>query len=436
MYTGINRNPPVRPNFNTAQPLRRNVQPVAPTFLPPPIRSSGRVTPIQRIRRNFSNLRIIDRFTSGIQATSSGPEPDQPIEVQKLQKIFTLGKIYENPTFCRLFSDTDNQDKDPNTNKKLQNHVTTDNTGKHSINFDPNVENKHGCEKMLELLKSGEITLHFDSLIGIWLSKMLELKGDHFLEFVTAVGLLDFRPYKVEGTKIILDEQVSNLTDKMEKIKDKYTLIYLGLCLHMLINDKPTSIVKKRYRVQEYLRRVLLGPRNKNYNEVMYSIVYDRDLQFFSTDGQRNHTVTIRCVFDIFRFFYLDQPRTSMNISSCYPLRWNRTKLQWFLWKNEFVVNFPLSRLIDRLTHGQRLRQQEAEQEKFDYMVGLFKKFSILDTLKKIYPDCETTPRFTQYFKQHLKIDTFNYDRLMKSYAEIMELNTWPPLSEDEENQS
>ena len=32
MDTGINRNPPVRPNFNTAQPLRRNVQPVAPRF--------------------------------------------------------------------------------------------------------------------------------------------------------------------------------------------------------------------------------------------------------------------------------------------------------------------------------------------------------------------------------------------------------------------
>jgi hypothetical protein len=372
MYTGINRNLAVSPNFNTAQPLRRNVQPLAHTFLPPPISSSGELTRIQRIRKNFPNLRITDRFISAIQATFSGLGRDQPIEVQKLQKIFTLGQIYKNPTFCRLFSASDNKDKDPDNNKKLKNHATTENNCKHSINFDPNVENQHDCKKMLEMLKSGEITLHFDSLIGIWLWKMLELTNTHFLEFVTAVGLLDFRPYKVEETKKILDKQVSILTDQMEKIKDKYGLMYLGLCLHMLINDKPTSIVKKRYRIQDYLIRFLFGPRNQNYNEVMYSIVYERDLQFFSVDGRRNHIVKIRCIFDIFRFFHVDQPRTLMNISSCYPIGWNKTRLQWFLWKNEFLANFPLSRLIGNLTNGQRLRQQQAEQEKFDYMVRFF----------------------------------------------------------------
>jgi hypothetical protein len=60
-----------------------------------------------------------------------------------------------------------------------------------------------------------------------------------------------------------------------------------------------------------------------------------------------------------------------------------------------------------------------------------------LETLKKIYTDWEKNPRMTQYFNEHLKIDSFNYEGLMKSYAEIMELNNQTSLRfRDEENRA
>lgn len=122
----------------------------------------------------------------------------------------------------------------PATNKKYINWLPV----QHDINFDKTIANPPGFQYMEDILSSGEIKLEWMSLFVIWASKMVEINHSHFLKFVTVVGLLDFRPYKSDRYTTILGQRVDLLTNEMEEIRNIYSLLYLGLCLHMLLHTK------------------------------------------------------------------------------------------------------------------------------------------------------------------------------------------------------
>ena len=87
--------------------------------------------------------------------------------------------------------------------------------------------------------------LLLESLVDIWPSKMFNINHPHSLEYVTGVGLIDFRPFRTGSRTKILGRTVDSLTDKMEKIRHIYTLLLLGFCLYLLLNTRPTHIKKK-----------------------------------------------------------------------------------------------------------------------------------------------------------------------------------------------
>lgn len=410
-----NLNPQTGSYVGDAQPRGRNLESLAcrQTFSGQP--ANREVQPIARPKRTFF-VRVIRRNTARVNravramiGTNIG---------FKLKEIFKLFQIYKNPTFVRLFSPTDNTDTN-SKGRRLVNWLTDpnaiQNTGIHDLNFDPNIPNKFGCKTMLQALIDGDIKLEFEGLLGIWLGKMLNTDHEHFLKFVTGVGLLNFKNHLAGGTKTIIGLETPILTEKMEKIKHIYSLLYLGLCLHMLINDKAVSIQKKTYNVQTYLQRLVRRNSQNNYrNETMYSVVYDRKLQFYSKKGKRINKVTIRCIFNIFRIQTADGPETKINISSCFP-RGILDKIKCFLW--QFDINPPDLNFL--------AEQERADQQKFDYITNYFKIFSIFDTLNKIYPNFQNDEILKIYLEESLKVQSFEFDEVMKPFAKIMD---WPTL--------
>lgn len=338
-----------------------------------------------------------------------------------LQKIFKLNQIYLNPVFVRLFSSSDNTDRNVYNKKILKNGLTTGRIGKYDVNLDPTRQNQFGCQTILELLQSGEFQLEFNSLFGIWFQKLFNTDGEHFLDFVVTLGLLNFCNHKGQGTKTILGKEIDVLTDDMEKTRHSYSLMFLGLCLHMLINDRAVSIKKKPYWVQEYLQKLLFGT-NKNRNEVMYSIVYDRKLEFFSVKSNRTHSITIRCIFDIFRIKLHDRDQTIINMSSCYP-RGFIDKLKYVWAKDDTLVDFS------SLLPNKQIEYREAEKQKYNYMKDKFREFSVFDTLKQIFPNFRNDLPIQNYLKHQLQINSFEYDEVIKLFDEII---TWPLLEQDQ----
>lgn len=111
------------------------------------------------------------------------------------------------------------------------------------------------------------------------------------------------------------------------------------------------------------------------------------------------------------------RPQTYMNISSCYVRGWaDRIKnlLKPFGWVSE---NREQPLVLGSLTEQEERGLHEAEQKKFDYIIHYFKKFSIFDTITKIFFTLQNNPNIKNFLERTLKIKSFKYDEVMKSYA-------------------
>jgi hypothetical protein len=230
----------------------RNIQPgnCRQTFSNQP---SGRLN-FLRLGTNFL-ANGIRRTTQAVQSrfrpSAQSNKVTEPVAT--LKDIFILNKRYFYPKSVRLFSSSDNSEQHPIFTGRFVNWLTNNNAGMHDVNLDPKTEDPHGCKTMLDLLKSKEIELEFEGLLGIWLSKMLDVDGDHFEKFVIGVGLLNFRNYKTADSLAIINRTVTALTEEMERIKLRYAIMYLGWCFHALRYDQAFFIEKKVYGVQNYL---------------------------------------------------------------------------------------------------------------------------------------------------------------------------------------
>ena len=327
----------------------------------------------------------------------------------QIQTQFDLRTIYKDLAFVELFSSKEKRIQDPNTGRQLENCLD----GNHKVNLNPKTSNKHGCRTILELLRSEDMELELPSLLEIWLAKMLNTDNEHHLKFVMGAGCIDFINYLSGAIKKILNIDTPVLTEKMEKIKHLYALLYLGLVLHMLITDKAVSIEKKPYGIQTYLAYLAdLTKRPKHKNDTFFSIVDDRTHQFFYKKIEkigRVNKLKLRCVFDIFRFETKDGPKTKINISSCYP-RGPLDKIKCSFWASD---------RIDVLSsHEQEFVQ--TDENRFEYIKQEFKAYSIFDTLHKIFPDLKTNEQLQTRIKQALKVESLEFDQVIKSYSEII----------------
>ena len=398
--------------IRNAQPLNRTLSPQVSrqTFLTTP--STGFTLPIPaRARRVVAGRARVVRIAAQKAVRATVKAVRQKVQVPtknqlQIQTRFDLGKIYKDLAFVELFSSNEKITQDPNIGKQLKNWLD----GNHKVNLNPKTSNKHGCKTILELLRSGDMELELPSLLEIWLAKMLNTDNGHHLKFVTGVGCIDFINYLSGAIRKILNIDTPVLTEKMEKIKHLYALLYLGLVLNMLIKDKAISIEKKPYGIQTYLR-YLANMTNKpeHKNDIMFSIVYHRTHQFVYKKLGRVNKIQLRCVFHIFRFETVDGPRTKINISSCYP----RGLL------DQIKCKFWASDRIDVLSQDQREFVQP-DEDKFEYIKQEFKRYSIFDALHEIYPDLETNDELKTRIKQALKVESLKFDEVMKSYSEIM----------------
>ena len=157
----------------------------------------------------------------------------------------------------------------------------------------------------------------------------------------------------------------------------------------------------------------------------MYSLIYDECLQFTSLNYKTPHLVLVRCIFDIFRIAVPKDestfiPRTFINISSCYILDWAKNIKKfphWFVWANE-LDNEP----FDSLSKEEQNKIHKANEKKFNFAIEYFRPFSIFESLKRIYPNLENDERGLNIIKDLLKVDSLNFDEIVRPYAEIMEL--------------
>jgi hypothetical protein len=150
----------------------------------------------------------------------------------------------------------------------------------------------------------------------------------------------------------------------------------------------------------------------------MYSIAYHRTIEFFSTKNFTTNTVTMRCVFDIFRIKVEEGDKTLLTICSCFPLGLLEN-IKCFGWKKDLnLVN------LFSLKRKQKVSYQKAEQKKYDSMVNFFEEFSLLTTLEEIFADYDTDERQNS-IKKWLKVDTvkLDYREIMSSYNKLMGLN-------------
>jgi len=398
----------------------RNIQPenCRQTFSNQP---SGRLNfPLLRLGTSFlanGIRRTAQAVQSRFRASAQSNKVTEPVAM--LREIFILNKRYFYPKSVRLFSPSDNSEQHPIFRRQFINWLTNNNAGMHDVNLAPRTQDPHGCETMLDLLKSQKIELEFEGLLGIWLSKMLDIDGAHFEKFVIGVGLLNFRNYKTTESLAIINRTVTALTEEMERIKLRYAIMYLGWCFHALRYDQAFFIEKKVYGVQNYLVKLLRGQKDKNLNEVMYSIAYHRTIEFFSTKQFETNTVTMRCVFDIFRIKVEERDKTLLTISSCFPLGLLEN-IKCFGWKKDLnLVN------LFSLKRKKKVSYQKAEQKKYDDAVNFFEEFSLLTTLKEIFKDDYESDQIQASIKEWLKVDTVNLDyrEIMSSYNKLMGLN-------------
>lgn len=214
-------------NTNPTISERRNVQPenCRQTFSNQP---SGRFSLLRQGRSFFANSirKAAEVIQSSFRTSVQSNKVPEPIAI--LRDIFILNKRYPYPKSVRLFSPSDNSEQNPIFGRQFKNWLTNNNAGLHDVNLDPKTQDPYGCKTMLDLLKSQEIELEFEGLLGIWLSKMLDVDGDHFEKFVIGVGLLNFRNYKTLESLAIINRTVTALTEEMERIKLRYAIMYLG----------------------------------------------------------------------------------------------------------------------------------------------------------------------------------------------------------------
>jgi hypothetical protein len=324
--------------------------------LPVQAQSNTRSSPAQL------GLNIINRAQQ-IQVPSVTSQPEGPIN------SFILNKDYKNPNKVSLFGQ-----KNPN----LEQHVFE---GEIFLHLDPTIPVNNTQYKLIQHAIGDEIIeLDLKALLDVFLGKIFNNSHYHLIKFVTGFLAINFGNYPAitGGEKRIFAWPVKNLRNEIEHIKKLYAFQYLGLALHMLINDKPTEITERNYNVQNYLREQgLVYGDEPNSNNYSYSLVYERPINLLVRGV--SHSFVVRAAFHVFRYKAKDGSiKTKLNLNSFYPLGPNN-KLKCKLWANDMHSTTALM-------------PNSPEKQKFDDLVKQLSGCQLSSVLHEIFPGLDGNP--------------------------------------------
>ena len=239
------------------------------------------------LRQQFANrkkIRIVQQIWYNIQKKRSQYVKNKKLTQNfknKVQDYFELLTIYWKPRYVVLFTKND-EDKDPVSNGTILKMWLN---GAKRLNLDPTRPGEAAYDTILEAIKKREIILDWDALVQIFHAKMLNINNKHVNKYITGLGYINPIYYKSNGTHKEFGRPTWNLTQKGETIKNLFALQFLGFAVNLLLTTQPQSIMKRRYRLHEYLKKVIFGS-SQNSNELFYTINYISKFQFAVTSNR------------------------------------------------------------------------------------------------------------------------------------------------------
>jgi hypothetical protein len=284
------------------------------------------------------------------------------VHARACRKSFTVKKIIEDfheylkPNDVEFFSSqAENGDL-----------ITENLLGQLQLNLNPQQISRNNCQTIKQALISNTIELDIQSVIEIWLGKIVSIEYYHLPKIVLGLACIDFSNYKDISYPTPFGSKAPALSEEMALIRKQYGLVYLGYALGTLFITQPTKVLKKPYAVQKAIldRNI----RILNQNDFSYHLVFDRPLQFVF-DNQ-SHTVDMRIIFHIFRYQFQENDeigsKTYINLDSFYPVG-SLSKITFRKWQNDL-----------------KSKNLKDHQIKFDFAKQLFQNESIFDKLREL----------------------------------------------------